>query len=584
VHRPGITSQELADLLSVDKTEISRTGGRLVDAGLARRRKAGRNAHWEITPRGRHSLRTPGPIDEQYYGAETRNDVVITMDLDAAHRFAMDWETLQGLRESIDLQDPVFASAQSRIFSAIVSAHGPTSPERISNELGIKGEVVDDLLGVLAGRGYVRRSNADQEDLGDGAVEVEVNTDDYGALGVEVLEDRLVGVVTDLRANTRRGPIEHELTSKRPEDVLEGILSLTARLREPTEDFAPTYTVGIGVELPGHVDSEGGEVVLSPNMGWDSPVPLSDDLHRLTGIPTVVENDANALAIYEQLFGAGRSESAFIVVLVGEGVGAGIVADRALLHGGGGAAGEIGHVYVAGNDLECRCTKRGCLESIASARAIVRAAEAGRPKSMRAIRTIDEAVGAAQEDPGVLRVFENAGRALGSVVSGLLNEINPGLVLFLVPEPLTLPLEWRAAAAFTEALKDEARCHTFSKAYTDARIEFKAHGTDDAQGAQGAAAALLRNLIRAPQQWPPVATERVRPASSEGSVAPGVIDLATVEAAEPSPRPPTDLNRSAQVVVHIVSDDAEDVPLGMIEVVGERVSSLLTEADVGTSA
>jgi hypothetical protein len=69
VHRPGITSQELADLLSVDKTEISRTGGRLVDAGLARRRKAGRNAHWEITPRGRHSLRTPGPIDEQYYGA-----------------------------------------------------------------------------------------------------------------------------------------------------------------------------------------------------------------------------------------------------------------------------------------------------------------------------------------------------------------------------------------------------------------------------------------------------------------------------------------------------------------------------------
>lgn len=145
----------------------------------------------------------------------------------------------------------------------------------------------------------------------------------------------------------------------------------------------------IGVGCPGAADTN-GNVLYAPNLPrWNSPQPVGDSIGELTGRPVFVENDGNAAAFGEFIFGAGREESTqnLVMLTLGTGVGSGIVLDGRIMRGGMATGAEMGHTIIEPAGRRCGCGQRGCLEQYASASAAAHRAaewiEAGKPTSMQ---------------------------------------------------------------------------------------------------------------------------------------------------------------------------------------------------------
>jgi len=120
---------------------------------------------------------------------------------------------------------------------------------------------------------------------------------------------------------------------------------------------------GIGIGSPGTVSAKKGTVENPPNLpGWRR-VHLGRIITKEFGLPTFVENDANAAAIGELIYGAGKILDSFIMVTLGTGVGGGIIYNNKLFRGDSGGAGEIGHTTIDHNGQKCKCGSRGCLET-----------------------------------------------------------------------------------------------------------------------------------------------------------------------------------------------------------------------------
>ncbi|MER7477292.1 ROK family protein [Streptomyces sp. NPDC126510] len=190
---------------------------------------------------------------------------------------------------------------------------------------------------------------------------------------------------------------------------------------------------GVGLAVPGPVDTETGRVVQPPIMpGWDG----YDIRGRLTraltehagaaGVPVLVDNDANLMAYGEQRT-AYPGCSAFVLVKVSTGIGAGVVVDGSVFRGIDGGAGDIGHIRVPeGAGALCRCGSYGCLAAVASGGAVARRlAEAGVPAASGSdVRDLlaaghPEAVGLARE----------AGRRVGDVLATVVTLLNPGVLM-----------------------------------------------------------------------------------------------------------------------------------------------------------
>lgn len=153
--------------------------------------------------------------------------------------------------------------------------------------------------------------------------------------------------------------------------------ALDYSLRESGQTYASVRGVGVGI--PGPVDLQLGTVIEAVNLGWFN-VPVVRLLHDTLGLPVALENDANVAALGEAWRGAGAGSSSALCAVVGTGVGGGIVLDGRLYRGAQGAAGEIGHLIVKKDGPRCNCGNYGCLETLASATGIVRAAKAAQER------------------------------------------------------------------------------------------------------------------------------------------------------------------------------------------------------------
>ncbi|MEV5909587.1 sugar kinase [Streptomyces sp. WAC 01325] len=188
---------------------------------------------------------------------------------------------------------------------------------------------------------------------------------------------------------------------------------------------------GIGLAVPGPVDSETGRVVQPPIMpGWDG-YDITGRLARAFGeetgaapVPVLVDNDANLMAYGEQRTGYPDC-SAFVLVKVSTGIGAGVVVDGSVYRGIDGGAGDIGHIRV-GADAECRCGSYGCLAAVASGRAVARRlAETGVPAASGSdVRDL-----LASGHPGAAALAREAGRQVGDVLATVVTLLNPGVLM-----------------------------------------------------------------------------------------------------------------------------------------------------------
>ncbi|MGA2353753.1 MAG: ROK family protein [Terriglobales bacterium] len=130
----------------------------------------------------------------------------------------------------------------------------------------------------------------------------------------------------------------------------------------------------IGICAPGPLNPKSGVIINPPNLPIWHDYPLADEMRRVYDVPIRVDNDANAAALAEGKWGAGRGYRNFFYATVGTGIGTGIILDGRIFHGRTGAAAEGGHLGIDFNGPVCNCGKRGCIETLAAGPAIARRA------------------------------------------------------------------------------------------------------------------------------------------------------------------------------------------------------------------
>jgi glucokinase len=228
----------------------------------------------------------------------------------------------------------------------------------------------------------------------------------------------------------------------RSEDGPEAVLRRVAELGRTAGEVD-----SICLSVPGLLD-EGGRALLFPNLHGDwVGIPVAEPLAAAFGRPVPILNDGHAFALAEARLGAAREANGVIAVVCGTGVGGGLVLGGQLWPGLEGRAGHIGHHTVAPEGALCGCGNRGCLETIAGARAIAEAAGA---------QTFTDALAAARaEDETALAAFARAGTFLGIAVANLVLFVSPERVVIgggvaeagdLVLEPLRREVHRRAAS------------------------------------------------------------------------------------------------------------------------------------------
>ena len=184
--------------------------------------------------------------------------------------------------------------------------------------------------------------------------------------------------------------------------------------------------LGVGMGVPGPINRSTGTVGSSAILpGWVG-VDAAAEMSKRLRVPVHVENDANLGALAEFVWGSGKGFTDLIYIKLSSGVGAGMLLGGRLYHGTGGTAGEIGHTVVQPGGAICRCGNRGCLETVASARAIaeVLGDSRGEPVSIKQMLDL-----ARDGDAAAVRLIGEAGREVGIAVANLCNVINPERVI-----------------------------------------------------------------------------------------------------------------------------------------------------------
>jgi glucokinase len=241
---------------------------------------------------------------------------------------------------------------------------------------------------------------------------------------------------THLRAATvdRKGRIQSRFKQNTPQ--VKDANAIVDAIVRAVDEFDCSDISAVSLVVPGTVKVEEGAVVTAPNLPCLDGFRLADALTTRLGLPTILENDANAAAVGEMWQGAAVGCKTIICVTLGPGVGGGIILDGKLWRGVDGAAAEIGHMCVDPfGGVACTCGSRGCLEVFASATAIVRMTREASPRYPDSIlqgkeRTAEMIFEAGKVgDELALEIFRRMGVYLGIGLANLINILNPEMIV-----------------------------------------------------------------------------------------------------------------------------------------------------------
>lgn len=376
---------------------------------------------------------------------------------------------------------PITTPATALVFTTVLT-QGPVSRIDVARITGLSSAAVTKAARPFIDAGYLEEvPTAAREARGAGrpASPLGIRAEREFFVGVKITADELIGVVADLRSQVRYSS-HRPLASREVGEVVAALTDLVQALR--AQDPAYTERVHcLGVAVSGDIDRTTGTVRYSPFLGWRD-VPLAELLTEATGLTVTLENDVKALAVTEQLFGEGVGVADFALVTVGTGIGCALVVHGALVAGARGVAGEIGHIPVAGDGPDCHCGGRGCVEAIASTRAIT---DAARQATGQHDLTISQASALARAgDARLLPVFERAGHAVGLGLAALANLTGPEKIIVSGEGLASYDLfEEHIRSAFSRQAFGAAECPLILRP-----LPFE-------EWARGAAAVAVQNLV-----------------------------------------------------------------------------------------
>lgn len=376
----------------------------------------------------------------------------------------------------------------------LVKSAGPISRRDVSQRSGLSAATVSNLTAELISEDLIREVGPGESARGRPPVLLRLNSRAGFVAGVKVMEDSLTAVVTDLDAEVlayRTNPLETSSGGQVTPDEVVAAVAEIVELVVSDSKVDRANVLGVGLGLAGLVDSSGGLALYSPFFSWRG-VDLAGPLTRELGVEVILENDVNALTIAEQWFGHGHDRDHFCVVTVGSGVGLGIVVNGEFYRGAGGGAGELGHITLVEDGPECYCGKKGCLEMLASDRALLRKAPSMLPgfgrrgEELALTDIVDAAEGG---DQSARDLLAESGHWLGVGVANVVNLLNPGLVI--IGGEGVHAGEWRFGP-MRQAFGD----HVFDG--LSEQTEFVIEPAGDDTWARGAACVVLGEMFKSP--------------------------------------------------------------------------------------
>jgi len=241
----------------------------------------------------------------------------------------------------------------------------PISRAEIARETNLQRSTVSAIVDALTGEGLVEEIGEGESTGGRPPTMLRLRTAGAIAIGVAVTPDVTTVACSDLVGRVlaqRQFPtdLDHERTFQQAIEAIQECVKLKGGSIE-----------SVGVSLPGLVDPSTGVAIYVPYFQWRD-LPVAKMISTAVGLPVMIDNDANAVALAELWFGRPEVSDArdFIMVLAAEGVGTGIVFDGQIYRGERGAAGEFGHMIIGTNaPVECSCGNRDCWEAFSSERA-----------------------------------------------------------------------------------------------------------------------------------------------------------------------------------------------------------------------
>jgi N-acetylglucosamine repressor len=310
---------------------------------------------------------------------------------------------------------------------------------------------VSDVVSSLLKEGLVEEIGKGESIGGKTPILLSIVADSRYMIGLNLAQDKFVGAIVNLRGEIKE-MLEVSVFDDDGKKALDSVYQIISQLIH--RKYKPI--IGIGIGTPGLVMTREGIVLNAVNLDWQD-LPLGDLLKKKFKLPVSILNDSQAAAIGEYAYG-GKAEHGenLVVVNVKHGIGAGILINGRLFQGDGGGAGEIGHVVVQENGELCRCGKQGCLETVASATAVLRQLK------MSSIDQVQASFEAGDER--TRQVIMKAGHYLGLSLANLIGVLN--IQRIMLTGDMT-----RFGDAWLDVVKEAMHSSALSRLSDNTRIE-----------------------------------------------------------------------------------------------------------------
>lgn len=382
----------------------------------------------------------------------------------------------------------------------LIRRKGPISRADVKRITGLNFTTVTNAVTDLMAEGLVQEVGLGTSSGGRKPVLLTLNPTARYVLGCELQSAKLVVGLFDLAGHL----VVRADLPMRPTDPPEAVVERIATAADQVVKKAgvrPGLVEGLGVAAPGPLDPNEGVLLTPPNLhGWQS-VPLRQMLESATGLPVTVEKDGNAAALGEVWFGVGQSVQDLMLIIVDDGIGAGMTVGGRLYRGSIGGAGEIGHMTIDLDGPRCSCGNYGCLEAIASGFALGRKAQEMIRRGVHSLLAEAEEIGSAEllaaaeaGDELATDLLDECGRILGIAIANIVNLYNPELIV------LAGRLAQRSDLVLDRAV-ELGRARAFSVLSEHVRIRRSALG--ERFLVAGAASLVLSELLQGPVEVRP---------------------------------------------------------------------------------
>lgn len=330
-------------------------------------------------------------------------------------------------RKSVKLKgDQSTARAMNRrLILNLLRQEGPRSRADIASVTGLSPAAVTFVVADLIDEGLLIEGKTVAGSAGRRPIPVDINYAGGLAIGFKLMVGSVECVVTDLATNPL-GSMRLPLAGHDPDHITTTLAEAVPQLISIV-DRPEARLAGVGISIPGVVDNQKAVCVRSHRYNWDN-VPLGRMMAERVNVPVWLEDDTNAYAIAQQLFGQGRQHRNMAVLAIGVGIACAQIFEGKLYRGANGAAGKFGHVSYEEDGRPCECGKRGCLMAYYAEPAILRTwrdatgrgEDAGRSELLAALKA---------GEPEAAAVLEEAGNGIGRHLANLVNVTDPEVIV-----------------------------------------------------------------------------------------------------------------------------------------------------------